>query len=44
MLGVFKNKELRKIFGPKTKEVSGGWKNCIMVSFVIYIFQKILFG
>jgi len=44
MLGVFKNRALRKIFGPKTNEVSGGWKNFIMMSFVICIFQKLLFG
>jgi len=44
MLGVLKNRELRKIFGPKTNEVSGRWKICIMKSFVIYIFFKLLFG
>jgi acid phosphatase family membrane protein YuiD len=39
MLGFLKNRELRKIFGPKTNEVLGGWKICIMMSFVIYIFK-----
>jgi hypothetical protein len=43
MLRVFKNRELRKIFGPNSNEISGGWENCIMMSFVIYIVQK-LFG
>jgi hypothetical protein len=43
MMGVFKNRELRKIFGPKAKEESEGWKNCIMTSSVICIFQKLLF-
>jgi hypothetical protein len=26
---------LRRIFGPKRDEVTGGWENCIMRSFVI---------
>jgi hypothetical protein len=27
---VFKNRALRRILGPKTEEVTKGWKNCIM--------------
>jgi hypothetical protein len=34
-LRVFENKVLRRIFGPKRDEVTGGWRNCIMRSFVI---------
>jgi hypothetical protein len=26
---VFENRVLRRIFGPKRDEVTGGWKNCI---------------
>jgi hypothetical protein len=26
MLGALQNKVLRKIFGPKRKEVAGGWR------------------
>jgi hypothetical protein len=30
-LRVFENRALRRIFGPKRDEVTGGWrKNCIM--------------
>jgi hypothetical protein len=33
-LGAFKNAALRKVFGPKTEEVTGGWRilhdNCML--------------
>jgi hypothetical protein len=28
-LGVFENKELRRIFGPKRDEVTGGWRKLL---------------
>jgi hypothetical protein len=31
-LGVFENRVLRRIFGPKRDEVTGAWKNYIMRS------------
>jgi hypothetical protein len=34
-LGVFENRVLRRIFGPKRDEVTGEWENCLMKSFVI---------
>jgi hypothetical protein len=34
-LSMFENKVLRRIFGPKRDEVTRGWRNCIMRSFVI---------
>jgi hypothetical protein len=30
----FENRMVRRIFGPKRDEVIGGWKNCIMRSFI----------
>jgi hypothetical protein len=33
-LGVFENRMLRRIIGPKRDEVTGEWKNCIMKSFM----------
>jgi hypothetical protein len=33
-LRVFENRVLRRIFGPKRDEVTGGWRNCIMRSFI----------
>jgi hypothetical protein len=35
-LRMFENKVLRRIFGPKRDEVTGGWGNCIMRSFAKY--------
>jgi hypothetical protein len=32
-LRVFENRVLRRIFGTKRDEVTGGWGNCIMSSF-----------
>jgi hypothetical protein len=29
-LRVFENRVLKRIFGPKNDEVTGGWRNCIM--------------
>jgi hypothetical protein len=41
-LRVFENKVLRRIFGPKRDQVTGGWrKNCIMRSFVISTFRQV---
>jgi hypothetical protein len=34
-LGVFDNRVLRRIFGPKRDEVTKNGENCIMKSFVI---------
>ena len=42
MLGFFKNRELRMIFGPQTKEVAGGWENSILMNFVILYRTKII--
>jgi hypothetical protein len=39
-LKVFKNRVLRRIFGPKRYEVAGSWKNCIMRSFIAVLFSK----
>jgi hypothetical protein len=33
-LRVFENRVLRRIFGPKRDEVTGGWRNYIMKSFI----------
>jgi len=35
MVGVFENRVLRKISGPKRKEVTEGRGNCIMRRFII---------
>jgi acid phosphatase family membrane protein YuiD len=37
-LRVFENRVLRGIFGHKRYEATGGWANCIMRSFIIFIF------
>jgi hypothetical protein len=34
-LRVFENRVLRRIFGPKRDEVTGGWRNFIMRKFAI---------
>jgi hypothetical protein len=33
-LRVFENRALRRIFGPKGVELIGGWRNCIIRSFI----------
>jgi hypothetical protein len=33
-LRVFENRVLSRIFGPKRDEVTRGWRNCIMRSFI----------
>jgi hypothetical protein len=33
-MGVSENRVLRRIFAPKGDEVTGGWRNCIMRSFI----------
>jgi hypothetical protein len=44
-LRVFENRVLRRIFGPKSYEVIGGWKkNCIIMSFIIFTLLNILLG
>jgi hypothetical protein len=35
---VFENRELRRIFGPKRKEITRGW---VKLSFIIYIPHQI---
>jgi hypothetical protein len=40
-LRVFENRVLRRIFGSQREEVTGGWKNCIMRSFIIGIHYQI---
>ena len=42
-LRVFENRVLRKIFGPKRDEVTGGGENYIMRSLMICIPHSILF-
>jgi hypothetical protein len=42
MLRVFDDKVLRRIFGPKRQEETGGWENCTVKSFIIYTFHQIL--
>jgi hypothetical protein len=37
---VFENRVLKRIFGPKRGEVTRGWGNCIMRSFITCIFAK----
>jgi hypothetical protein len=41
-LGVFENKVLRRIFRPKTDEVTGDGENCIMKSFIICTLRQVL--
>jgi hypothetical protein len=38
---VFENRVLRRIFGPKTDEVTGSGENCIMRNFVICTLRKV---
>jgi hypothetical protein len=38
---VFENKVLRRIFGPKRDEVTGGGENSIMRSFVIRTLSQV---
>jgi hypothetical protein len=41
---VFENRVLMKILGPKRDEVTGGWKHCLMRSFITYTPPHILLG
>jgi hypothetical protein len=43
-LRVFENRVLRRIFGPKSDEVTGEWRNCTMGSFIICTHHQILLG
>jgi hypothetical protein len=38
---VFENRVLRRIFGPKTDEVTEDGENCITKSFVIYALPQV---
>jgi hypothetical protein len=40
-LRVFENRVLRRIFGLKRDEVTGGGENCITRSFVIYTLRRV---
>jgi hypothetical protein len=35
-LRVFENRVLRRIFGPKSDDVTGDWRSCIVRSFITY--------
>jgi hypothetical protein len=37
---VFENRVQRRIFVPKRDEVTGGYRNCIIRSFIIVLFAK----
>jgi hypothetical protein len=41
-LSVFENRELRRLFGPKRGEVTGGWRNCIVRSCMVCTLHQIL--
>jgi hypothetical protein len=43
-LRVFKNRVLRRIFGPKRDEVTGGGEGYITRNLMICTYHKILFG
>jgi hypothetical protein len=43
-LRVFENSELSRIFGAPRDEVTGGWRNCTMRSFIICTLHQILSG
>jgi hypothetical protein len=40
-LRVFENRVLKRIFGPKRNEVTGGWRSCIIRSFVICTLHQV---
>jgi hypothetical protein len=44
MLRMSENRVLRKIFGSKKDEVTGGGGDCTMGSFMVCTAHKILFG
>jgi hypothetical protein len=43
-LRVFENRVLRKVFGPKTDEVTGNGDNYVMRSLMICTAHPVLFG
>ena len=43
-LRVFENKVLRRIFGPKSDEVTGEWRNYIMRNLMICTHHPVLCG
>jgi hypothetical protein len=44
LLRVFENRVLRRIFGLKRDEVTGGWRNCIMRSCMVCTLHPVLLG
>jgi hypothetical protein len=36
------NRVLRRILEPKMEEVTGGWRKCVMKSYIGFTLQKIL--
>jgi hypothetical protein len=40
-LRVFENRMLRRIFGLKRDEATGGWKNCITTSFITCALRQV---
>jgi hypothetical protein len=38
----FENRVWRRIFGSKRKEETGGWRNCIIRSFIIFFSSDII--
>jgi hypothetical protein len=43
-LRVFENRVLRRIFGPKRDEVTGGWRKVQMRSYVVCMLRPVLLG
>jgi hypothetical protein len=43
-LRVFENRVLRRIFGPKRDEVTGEWRSCTMMNFIICTHTQISLG
>jgi hypothetical protein len=40
-LRLFENRVLRRIFGPKWDEVTGGWRNCIIRRFITCTLRQV---
>jgi len=43
-LRMFGNRVLRKIVGHKRDEVAGGWRSCMIRSFIVYICYHVFVG
>jgi hypothetical protein len=41
---LFEKEVARRIFGPNTEEATGGWRNYIIRSFIIFTSYQILLG